>query len=63
MPERTEVVAVDFEAQREAMKDLYGPWTEEIYAMEAEIQLKFDRCCEANNPILWPCLPLHFKFD
>ncbi len=54
---------MDYVRQREAMKELYGEAADSIYAMETELQLKFDRVCDKNKPVLWPCLPLNMKFD
>ena len=57
-------IETDLRAQEEAMKELYGEehW-EDVYAMEADMQRKFDQFVQDERPQLWPCLPLNMKFD
>ena len=56
-------MGVDYVRQREAMRELYGEEADDIHAMETEAQLQFDKICDRNKPVLWPCLPLNMKFD
>jgi hypothetical protein len=45
------------------MEALYGDRAEEVLMAEADMQLRFDKLCDKNNPIIWPCVPLNFNFD
>ncbi|XP_076009333.1 gem-associated protein 8-like [Genypterus blacodes] len=40
------------------MKKLYGEDAAKIQAMEAAMQLKFDRNCDLKQPKYWPVIPL-----
>ncbi|KAM4683240.1 gem-associated protein 8 isoform 2-T3 [Amazona ochrocephala] len=40
------------------MKRLYGAEAEKIQAMEAAMQLVFDRSCDKKQPKYWPIIPL-----
>ncbi|NXX82699.1 GEMI8 protein, partial [Urocolius indicus] len=41
------------------MKKLYGAEAEKIQAMEAAMQLNFDRNCDKKQPKYWPIIPLN----
>ncbi len=56
-------MAVDFERQKAAMRELYGEEAEAVHALETSIQLNFEKVCDRHKPLLWPCLPLNMKFD
>ena len=40
------------------MKKLYGAEADKIQAMEAAMQLIFDRNCDKKQPKYWPIIPL-----
>lgn len=40
------------------MKKLYGKDAAKILAMEAAMQLNFDRNCDLKQPKYWPVIPL-----
>lgn len=40
------------------MKKLYGAEAAKIQAMEAALQLTFDRNCDKKQPKYWPIIPL-----
>lgn len=40
------------------MKKLYGADAPKILAMEAAVQLTFDRNCDLRQPKYWPVIPL-----
>jgi len=40
------------------MKKLYGKDSAKILAMEAAMQLTFDRNCDLKQPKYWPVIPL-----
>lgn len=40
------------------MKKLYGEDAAKILAMEAAMQLTFDRNCDLKQPKYWPVIPL-----
>lgn len=40
------------------MKKLYGEDAAKIQAMEAAMQLSFDRNCDLKQPKYWPVIPL-----
>lgn len=40
------------------MKKLYGKDAPKIMAMEAAMQLTFDRNCDLKQPKFWPVIPL-----
>lgn len=40
------------------MKKLYGKDAAKIQAMEAAMQLSFDRNCDLKQPKYWPVIPL-----
>lgn len=40
------------------MKKLYGKDAAKILAMEAAMQLTFDRNCDRKQPKYWPVIPL-----
>ena len=40
------------------MKKLYGSEAAKIQAMEAAMQLTFDRNCDKKQPKYWPIIPL-----
>lgn len=47
--------------RREAeMKRLYGESAAKIQAMEAAVQLSFDKHCDRKQPKYWPVIPLKF---
>lgn len=47
--------------QRQAeMKRLYGNSAPKILAMEAAIQLSFNKHCDRKHPKYWPVIPLKF---
>ena len=61
--ERLEIEKVDFERESEAMTELYGSRADDVLALEMELQLKFNKICDQNQPTIWPCIPLNLKFD
>ncbi|XP_035487059.1 gem-associated protein 8 [Scophthalmus maximus] len=46
------------ERRRAEMKKLYGEDSPKILAMEAAMQLTFDRNCDRKQPKYWPVIPL-----
>uniref|UniRef100_A0A2K6RVN4 Gem nuclear organelle associated protein 8 n=1 Tax=Rhinopithecus roxellana TaxID=61622 RepID=A0A2K6RVN4_RHIRO len=42
------------------MKRLYGDSATKIQAMEAAVQLSFDKHCDQKQPKYWPVIPLKF---
>ncbi|KAM8872124.1 gem-associated protein 8 isoform 1-T1 [Synchiropus picturatus] len=46
------------ERRRAEMKKLYGEDAAKILAMEAAMQLSFDRNCDCKQPKYWPVIPL-----
>ncbi|XP_060234716.1 gem-associated protein 8-like [Meriones unguiculatus] len=42
------------------MKQLYGKSTSKIMAMEAAVQLSFNKFCDRKQPRYWPVIPLKF---
>lgn len=40
------------------MRKLYGEDSAKIMAMEAAMQLNFDRNCDLKRPKYWPVIPL-----
>ena len=53
--ERTEEVLVDYAKQREAMVGLYGKKNvDSVYAMEAAVQLNFDKVCDKTSQSCGP---------
>ncbi|KAL6115295.1 gemin8 [Pungitius sinensis] len=40
------------------MQKLYGPHAPKVLAMEAAMQLNFDRHCDLKQPKYWPVIPL-----
>ena len=44
--------------KQESYKEMYGSKYENILNLEAEIQLNFDKFCDASNPSYWPFIPL-----
>ncbi|XP_017658618.1 gem-associated protein 8 isoform X2 [Nannospalax galili] len=48
------------ERRQAEMKRLYGDSAAKILAMEAAVQLNFDKCCDRKQPKYWPVIPLKF---
>ncbi|KAM9042940.1 gem-associated protein 8 isoform 1-T2 [Megaptera novaeangliae] len=48
------------ERRRAEMRHLYGPSAAKIQAMEAAVQLSFDKHCDRKQPKYWPVIPLKF---
>lgn len=46
------------ERRRAEMRKLYGEDAAKILAMEASMQLAFDRNCDLKQPRYWPVIPL-----
>lgn len=46
------------ERRKAEMKKLYGKDAAKILAMEAAMQLTFDRNCDLKQPKYWPVIPL-----
>lgn len=46
------------ERRTSEMKKLYGKDAAKILAMEAAMQLNFDRNCDLKQPKYWPVIPL-----
>lgn len=46
------------ERRRAEMTKLYGTDAAKIQAMEAAMQLTFDRNCDVKQPKYWPVIPL-----
>jgi len=46
--------------RKEEMKLLYGKHASEIMALEASLQLNFDKNCDTRQPVFWPSIPLKF---
>ncbi|RMX55307.1 hypothetical protein pdam_00022871 [Pocillopora damicornis] len=46
--------------RKEEMKTLYGKHASKIMALEASLQLNYDRQCDARQPVFWPSIPLKF---
>lgn len=42
------------------MKSLYGDSAPKILAMEAAVQMSFDKSCDKKQPKYWPVIPLKF---
>ncbi|XP_040599995.1 gem-associated protein 8 isoform X3 [Mesocricetus auratus] len=48
------------ERRQAEMKRLYGDSAPKILAMEAAVQLSFDKYCDKKQPKYWPVIPLKF---
>ncbi|XP_008050850.1 gem-associated protein 8 [Carlito syrichta] len=48
------------ERRQAEMKRLYGDSAAKIQAMEAAVQLSFDKRCDRKKPKYWPVIPLKF---
>ncbi|XP_023370815.1 gem-associated protein 8 [Otolemur garnettii] len=48
------------ERRKAEMKLLYGDSAAKIQAMEAAVQLSFDKHCDRKQPKYWPVIPLKF---
>uniref|UniRef100_A0A8C5KBU7 Gem nuclear organelle associated protein 8 n=1 Tax=Jaculus jaculus TaxID=51337 RepID=A0A8C5KBU7_JACJA len=48
------------ERRQAEMKILYGNSATKILAMEAAVQLSFDKFCDSKQPKYWPVIPLKF---
>lgn len=48
------------ERRRAEMRHLYGASAAKIQAMEAAVQLSFDKHCDRKQPKYWPVIPLKF---
>ncbi|XP_006742365.2 gem-associated protein 8 [Leptonychotes weddellii] len=48
------------ERRKAEMKRLYGDSAAKIQAMEAAVQLSFDKHCDRKRPKYWPVIPLKF---
>ncbi|XP_053436940.1 gem-associated protein 8 isoform X1 [Nycticebus coucang] len=48
------------ERRKAEMKRLYGDSAAKIQAMEAAVQLSFDKHCDRKQPKYWPVIPLKF---
>ena len=48
------------ERRQAEMKRLYGDSAAKIQAMEAAMQLSFDKHCDRKQPKYWPVIPLKF---
>ncbi|XP_036768844.1 gem-associated protein 8 [Manis pentadactyla] len=48
------------ERRQAEMKRLYGNSAAKIQAMEAAVQLSFDKHCDTKRPKYWPVIPLKF---
>ncbi|XP_050997161.1 gem-associated protein 8 [Acomys russatus] len=48
------------ERRHAEMKRLYGDSAPKILAMEAAVQLSFDKYCDSKQPKYWPVIPLKF---
>ncbi|XP_012661353.1 gem-associated protein 8-like [Otolemur garnettii] len=48
------------EQRKAEMKHLYGDSAAKIQAMEAAVQLSFDKHCDRKQPKYWPVIPLKF---
>ncbi|XP_077002944.1 gem-associated protein 8 [Tamandua tetradactyla] len=48
------------ERRQAEMKRLYGDSAAKIQAMEAAVQLSFDKHCDRKQPKYWPVIPLKF---
>ncbi|XP_037061506.1 gem-associated protein 8-like [Peromyscus leucopus] len=48
------------ERRQAEMKHLYGDSALKILAMEAAVQLSFDKYCDKKQPKYWPVIPLKF---
>ncbi|KAG3271713.1 gem-associated protein 8 isoform X1 [Ictidomys tridecemlineatus] len=48
------------ERRQAEMKRLYGESAAKIQAMEAAVQLSFDKHCDRKQPKYWPVIPLKF---
>lgn len=46
------------ERRKAEMRKLYGEDSAKIMAMEAAMQLNFDRNCDLKRPKYWPVIPL-----
>lgn len=49
-----------WERRQAEMKRLYGNSAPKILAMEAAVQLSFDKHCDRKQPKYWPVIPLKF---
>ncbi|XP_031240553.1 gem-associated protein 8 [Mastomys coucha] len=49
-----------WERRQAEMKLLYGNGAPKILAMEAAVQLSFDKHCDRKQPKYWPVIPLKF---
>jgi len=54
-------IALDYKAQEEAMRGLYGlEGAEKVRQAEADMQVAFEQACqEVKECPVWPCLPLN----
>ncbi|XP_012861951.2 gem-associated protein 8, partial [Echinops telfairi] len=48
------------ERRQAEMKRLYGESATKIMAMEAAVQLSFNKLCDRKRPKYWPVIPLKF---
>lgn len=48
------------ERRQAEMQRLYGDSAAKIQAMEAAVQLSFDKYCDRKRPKYWPVIPLKF---
>ncbi|XP_075813421.1 gem-associated protein 8 [Microtus pennsylvanicus] len=48
------------ERRQTEMKRLYGDSAPKILAMEAAVQMSFDKYCDKKQPKYWPVIPLKF---
>nr|XP_048288824.1 gem-associated protein 8-like [Myodes glareolus] len=48
------------ERRQAEMKRLYGDSAPKILAMEAAVQMSFDKYCDKKQPKYWPVIPLKF---
>ena len=48
------------ERRQAEMKGLYGDSAPKILAMEAAVQMSFDKYCDEKQPKYWPVIPLKF---
>lgn len=49
-----------WERDQAEMKRLYGNNAPKILALEAAVQLSFDKHCDRKQPKYWPVIPLNF---
>lgn len=46
--------------RKEEMSTLYGKHAYKIMALEASLQLNYNKQCDARQPVFWPSIPLRF---